>query len=119
MSNDILNDLLQRLLDGPEDAVLPKGFQDKLRIAMGDAAIRKDAGADTAEANKRGMALPTSPSTQTLNPVMLFEGVEEPRKTWCKERMVSAWDWVKAYGRDTPEKQLEAAMERMVGLEFG
>lgn len=46
-----------------------------------------------------------------------FEGVEEPRKTWCIARMARARAWVKSYGRDTLEVQLEAALERMVGIE--
>lgn len=46
-----------------------------------------------------------------------FEGLEESRKIWCRERIIRAREWVGANGRDTLEVQLEAALERMVGLE--
>ena len=72
----LLNALLKEVLAGPEDMVLPRGFQQKLRIAMGDAAIRKDAGDAVGERPTGGVVTNVakegstrSSSTQTLNQV--------------------------------------------------
>ena len=47
----------------------------------------------------------------------LFEGVEEPRRSWCERRMVSLREWVKSRGRTGSVDQLEAALARIAGLE--
>ena len=46
-----------------------------------------------------------------------FEGVEEPRKTWCQNRMTGLRKWLSSYGRYGCHIQIEAALERIAGLE--
>jgi hypothetical protein len=47
----------------------------------------------------------------------LFDGVEKQRRAWCLRRFEELEKWVIEYGRNTKEMQLDAALERIAGLE--